>query len=169
MLDTWLLKLLQFGRPLHIRTDHGGENMHVRGEGSDFTGSSVHNQRIENFNRDLNRNCYQVFFFCLHYIFLPRINHTLEKFKGAHNNHSLSSERNRTPVRLFAIDNDLAYLHNPENPTAVSGNSLSDRFFPFEWQWYAGAIWWYLPSSKWHQQWQNTLSENSTIYFLINL
>ena len=51
----------QFGRPLHIRTDLGGENVLVwedmresRGEESVLTGSSVQNQRIERFNRDLN-------------------------------------------------------------------------------------------------------------------
>lgn len=42
------------GRPVHIRTDHGGENVQIwedirmhRGENSVLTGSSVHNQQIE--------------------------------------------------------------------------------------------------------------------------
>ncbi|XP_060776375.1 uncharacterized protein LOC132885871 isoform X1 [Neoarius graeffei] len=58
----------QFGRPLHIRTDHGVENIKIwedmhasRGEGSVLTGSSVHNQQIERFNQDLNKNCSQIY------------------------------------------------------------------------------------------------------------
>ncbi|KAK0138682.1 hypothetical protein N1851_024773 [Merluccius polli] len=121
----------QHGRPLHIRTDHGGENVKVwedmsmhRGEHSVLTGSSVHNQRIERFNRDLNRNCSHVFapifyeleslealnvdndtdLFSLHYVYIPRINRTLDEFKSAFNNHSISTEGNRTPVQLFTLD-----------------------------------------------------------------
>lgn len=46
---------------------------------------------------------------------------------------TLSSEGNRTPVQLFALDNDLPHLHNPQLPTAGSANSqrgfspLNDR------------------------------------------
>ncbi|KAK6475949.1 hypothetical protein HHUSO_G23946 [Huso huso] len=130
----------EFGRPLHVRTDHGGENVHVWedmcqtiGEGSVFTGSSVHNQRIERFNRDLNRNCSQVYapvfydlesmhlldldnktdLFSLHYVYLPRVNHTLNEFRAAYNNHSVSSEGNRTPLQLFMGEKHLLYIHNP--------------------------------------------------------
>ncbi|CAI5672224.1 uncharacterized protein LOC112846667 [Oreochromis niloticus] len=68
----------QFGRPLHIRTDHGGENAQIweemrasRGESSVLMGSSVHNQRIERFNRDLNNNCTlkKMFFWPCNYYF----------------------------------------------------------------------------------------------------
>ena len=130
------------GRPLHIRTDHGGENVQVwedmsmhRGEHSVLTGSSVHNQRIERFNRDLNRNCSHVFapifyelesmealnvdndadLFSLHYVFIPRINRTIDEFKSAFNNHSISSEGNRTPVQLFTLDRHLLLLNYPES------------------------------------------------------
>lgn len=143
--DLFTAAVGQFGRPLHIRTDHGGENVQIwedmhasRGEGSVLTGSSVHNQRIERFNRDLNKNCSHVYapifyeleslgildidnatdLFCLHYVFLPRINRTLEEFKAGFNNHSISSEGNRTPVQLFTLDNDLPHFHNPELSTA---------------------------------------------------
>lgn len=112
-----------------------------RGEGSVLTGSSVHNQRIERFNRDLNKNCSHVYApifyeleslgtldlenatdrFCLHYVFLPRINRTLEEFKAGYNNHSMSSEGNRNPVQLFTLDSHLLHLHNPELPTAEAG------------------------------------------------
>ncbi|XP_034549223.1 uncharacterized protein LOC117819842 [Notolabrus celidotus] len=145
-----------FGRPLHIRTDHGGENVRIwedmrasRGEGSVLLGSSVHNQRIERFNRDLNKNCSHVYapifyemesqgildlenptdLFCLHYIFLPRINRTLEEFRAAYNHHSISSEGNRTPVQLFALDNHLLHLHSLELQAAevVASSSLSSQ------------------------------------------
>lgn len=145
MRDLFTAAVGQFGRPLHIRTDQGGEtaqiweDMHAsRGEGSVLTGSSVHNQRIERLNRDLKKNCSHVYApifyeleslcildtdnatdqFCLHYVFLPRINRTLEEFKAGYNNHSMSSERNRTPVQLFTPDNVMPHLHNPELPTA---------------------------------------------------
>uniref|UniRef100_A0A3Q3FD54 Integrase catalytic domain-containing protein n=1 Tax=Labrus bergylta TaxID=56723 RepID=A0A3Q3FD54_9LABR len=129
------------GRPCHIRTDKGGETVMIwedmrehRDENSVLTGSSVHNQRIERFNRDLNRNCHDVFapvfyeleslealdvknesdLFCLHYVYIPRINQTLNEFKAAFNNHSISSERNRTPVQLFTLDRHLVLLNHPE-------------------------------------------------------
>ena len=104
--------ITQFGRPLHVRTDHGGENVLIwedmwesRCGDSILTGSSVHNQRIERFNPDLNTNCSYVcapifyelesmnvlnldnetYIFCLHYVYIPRINRTLAEFKDAFN------------------------------------------------------------------------------------
>ena len=69
------------------------------GEESVLTGSSVHNQRIERFNRDLNNNCSHVYspifyelesmnvldldnetdIFSLHYVYIPGINGTLDE------------------------------------------------------------------------------------------
>lgn len=81
--DLFIKAVGRFGRPLHIRTDHGGENVQIwenmresRGEGSVLTGSSVHNQRIERFNRDLNNNgshVYAPIFYelkCLYHIYI---------------------------------------------------------------------------------------------------
>ncbi|MGH0121170.1 UNVERIFIED_CONTAM: hypothetical protein FKN15_071157 [Acipenser sinensis] len=96
-------------------------------------GSSVHNQRIERFNRDLNRNCSQVYapvfydlesmhlldidnktdLFSLHYVYLQRVNRTLNEFRAAYNNHCVSSEGNRTPLQLFMGEKHLLYIHNP--------------------------------------------------------
>lgn len=48
--------------------------------------------------------------FCLHYIYIPRINKSLSSFMEAWNNHPLSSERNRSPVQLYlggSLDNPL--------------------------------------------------------------
>ena len=91
-----------FGVPLRIRSDHGGENIGVwdymlhqhNNPLSVITGSSTHNERVERLWRDVNR-CVttpfadtfyelealglldplnEVDVFCLHNIFLPRIN-----------------------------------------------------------------------------------------------
>lgn len=39
--------------------------------------------------------------FCLHYVFLQRINHSLGVFKDAWNCHPLSTERNLSPLQLW--------------------------------------------------------------------
>uniref|UniRef100_A0A667Y9I1 Integrase catalytic domain-containing protein n=1 Tax=Myripristis murdjan TaxID=586833 RepID=A0A667Y9I1_9TELE len=144
VMDLFNAAINEFGRPLHIRSDHGGENARIwedmrlhRGENSVLTGSSVHNQRIERFNRDLNKNCRDVYapifyelesmealdvdnesdLFCLHYVYIPRINHTLNEFRAAFNNHSVSSEGNRTPAQLFTLDRHLLSLNDPEAAT----------------------------------------------------
>ncbi|XP_048878521.1 uncharacterized protein LOC125747369 [Brienomyrus brachyistius] len=139
--DLFSTAVSEFGRPLHVRTDHGGENVQIwqdmrlhRGETSVLTGNSVHNQRIERFNRDLNRNCSHVYapifyelesmealnvenetdLFSLHFVYIPRLNRTLDEFKDAFNNHSISSEGNRTPVQLYTVDRHLLFLNNPD-------------------------------------------------------
>ena len=45
--------------------------------------------------------------FCLHYVFLPRINSSLKSFQLAWNHHLLSTEQNHSPMQLYtqgAID-----------------------------------------------------------------
>ena len=120
----------QFGLPDSIRSDHGGENVavwrymiltHNGDYSSVLTGSSVHNERVERLWRDVHRcvlstfsdvfrileregvlNCInEVDLYCLHYVFLPRINRNLAEFKESWNNHALSSEGNKTPYQLF--------------------------------------------------------------------
>lgn len=119
-----------YGFPMRLRTDYGGENVLMWRRMYEkwgverkpvIVGSSVHNERVERFNREINKSCemkYKPIFydleqnglldpdnesdlFCLHYVFLPRMNETLEQFRLAHNNHSLSTEKNQTPVQLF--------------------------------------------------------------------
>ncbi len=43
----------------------------------------------------------EVDIFCLHFVFLPRINKSLQDFQGSWNCHRLSSEGNMSPMQLF--------------------------------------------------------------------
>jgi hypothetical protein len=127
------------GFPLHVRTDHGGENVKVwesmyDHHGSDtqpvLTGRSVHNQRVERNNRDLNICITTPFkdiftelehdghlnvdnetdIFCLHYVYIPRINNALVSHQNAHNSHKISTEASATPSQLFYANNHLRQL-----------------------------------------------------------
>ena len=39
--------------------------------------------------------------FCLHYVYLPRINHAIKQFLEAWNQHPLSSSNNLSPIQLW--------------------------------------------------------------------
>uniref|UniRef100_A0A3P9IMN3 Integrase catalytic domain-containing protein n=1 Tax=Oryzias latipes TaxID=8090 RepID=A0A3P9IMN3_ORYLA len=153
VLDLFRKAVNKFGWPMHIRTDHGGENVLIwedmrvhKGVSSVLTGSSVHNQRVERFNRDLNCNCRNVYapifyeleslnmldvdnptdLFCLHYVYIPRINCTLEEFQAAFNSHSISSEGNKTPVQLFT-QNSCFPMPNSATSASVTERSPESR------------------------------------------
>lgn len=49
--------------------------------------------------------------FSLRFIYIARLNRTLDEFKDAFNNHSISSEVNRTPVQLYTVDRHLLFLN----------------------------------------------------------
>ena len=120
----------RYGVPDKIRSDHGGENTevwrymissHNGSYSSVVTGSSVHNERVERLWKDVNRSVGSVYknvfwslesdgilnplndvdLYCLHFIFLPRINQTLSEFMESWNNHGLSTEANMTPTQLY--------------------------------------------------------------------
>ena len=118
-----------YGTPECVRSDHGGENVMVwrhmrethRNSSCVLTGRSTHNERVERLWRDVTRcvsssfidlfnaleadgvldPCNEVDIFCLHYVFLPRINKSLSDFQGSWNNHPLSTEGNMSPLQLF--------------------------------------------------------------------
>ena len=66
----------------------------------------------------------EVDLFCLHSVFLPRINSTLDSFVESWNNHPISTEQNMTPNQLFIEgalrQNITPTLHTPTCSTAVS-------------------------------------------------
>ena len=93
------------------------------GRGSMLQGSSVHNQRIERLYRDMRKmvtDCFRHLFYflennalldatseidlaALHFVFMPRINNSLEKFKASWNNHKLSTENQKTLNQLYIL------------------------------------------------------------------
>ena len=128
--EAFLSAVEKYQLPSRVRADQGTENILVaqhmlerRGaeRRSMITGSSVHNQRIERLWRDMHRSVtilfYKLFYFlehhslldhlnehhlwALHYIFVPRINHSLCEFVNSWNNHSIRTAAHKSPLKLF--------------------------------------------------------------------
>jgi len=140
----------RYGMPSRVRGDRGGENVLIadriigaRGlnRGSFIAGSSKHNTRIERLWRDVRSHCiepYKLLFmqlevdgldventlqmYVLHYLFLPRINESLNQFIATWNSHPLTSEQNRTPTQLLALST--AYF--PPPPDVVDSDQDGD-------------------------------------------
>lgn len=120
----------QWGLPSRVGCDYGMENVFVgqymieyqgEGRGSIITGSSVHNSRVERVHRDIYSGVLafyarifeamedegildmldDVHLYSLHYVYIPRINRSLEEFVQQMNNHPVSSENNQSPLQLW--------------------------------------------------------------------
>ena len=120
----------QWGLPSRVRCDYGMENFYVgqymiehRGEsrGSIITGSSVHNSRVERVHRDIYSGVLAFYarifeamedegilnilddahLYSLHYVYIPRINKSLEEFIQQMNYHPISTERNQSPLQMW--------------------------------------------------------------------
>lgn len=127
-------KVLLHYSKLNLRTDYGTENVGVwdamtlqnptANEPVVLVGSSVNNQRVERFNREINRNIrekYAAIFYDLenrglldvdnvydkldlHYVYKPRINAALAALANSHNNHPIRIEANHTPNQILALN-----------------------------------------------------------------
>ena len=129
MMSAFYGAVVKHGLPTQVRSDCGSENVDVwrymydqhQSELAIIVGSSTHNVRIERLWRDVYR-CVAVLYadlfreleadgkldplnevdlYCLHTVYLPRINETIHFFVESWNNHPLSTERNLTPNQLF--------------------------------------------------------------------
>ncbi|XP_070533302.1 uncharacterized protein [Ptychodera flava] len=130
VLDGFLSGVQEYGIPSRVRSDFGKENTMVaafmlahRGDkrGSHIVGSSIYNQRIERLHQDTFKCCVEYYrdvfmqmecqgllnpdnpidIFCLHYVYLPRINYSLTVFRQGWNEHRLQTERNLSPNQLW--------------------------------------------------------------------
>ena len=129
VLRSFMDAIADYGIPEKVRSDLGGENVEVwrymiHQHSSDraiVVGSSTHNERIERLWRDVFRCVGTIFYstfkqleeeekldplneidlYCLHRVFLPRINAALDAFVESWNNHPISGERNFSPNQLF--------------------------------------------------------------------
>ncbi|KAL0961755.1 hypothetical protein UPYG_G00331290 [Umbra pygmaea] len=132
------------GFPQRVRGDHSAENVGIaelmssvpQTENNSFiAGKSVHNQRIERLWRDvfvgvtsiyhnilhtledshlldISNSCH---LFSCHYVFLPRIQASLDVFSEGWDNHPIRTERNLTPNQLWQVDQFQTPVMDPEN------------------------------------------------------
>ena len=130
VLSSFLGATEKYGVPSRVRCDHGVENLDVaafmvmyRGEsrGSCITGRSVHNQRIERFWRDLFHGCTSLYYnlfthlereglletdnviqmWSLHYVFKPRLQRDMERFRQGWNNHRMRTVNGKSPIQMY--------------------------------------------------------------------
>lgn len=149
----------QYGLPSRVRGDRGGENKDIllymrRQQGYDgayIQGPSVHNQRIERLNYDTN-HCVLSYFidlflfmeehgvldrsseldlYSLHYVFIPRIQRSLNEFREGWNHHPLSTAGNKSPYQLW-IEGMMDKSKEEQRGVRTYLNSLDDPYYGVE-------------------------------------
>ena len=144
----------EFCVPWRVRTDHGGENQLIwegmlelatqRNPNPVTVGTSVHNQRVERFNRDISthiRERYGYLFYsferrglldventvhlaALHFVYIPRINAVLSTLKRCHNHHPIRTEHNLSPMQL--IERNKWRYENPTDQEIAESDRSTD-------------------------------------------
>ena len=57
--------------------------------------------------------------FCVHVVYLPRINFALKEFSESCNYHPFSSENNRSPRQLWHLGISCRFVSDPQSPEVV--------------------------------------------------
>ena len=148
--------------PCRIRTDYGTENVlvwelmtnHSQNQSGPtvLLGSSVHNERVERFNRDINRNNrdkYARIFYelendgflnvendydliAIHYVYLLRINNALADLGNSHNNHCIRTENNHTPNQILAASGYATpTIINVHDPREILDDRMSEEHIAY--------------------------------------